>query len=157
MTVGDIHKAVVSAYKEALADTAYKDAKFVPIDRETEDVVRGQFETEYDASYSREMGLRVTTVNEDLYYYASNAKKWKVECNQVQEYIELRLLKGIGELSIDDISCESGRTGETGGVLHISFVIQLFEEADFDGRDSSAQYMDTIDTELTIHTNGGNI
>ena len=152
MTVEDIHTAVITAYKEALDDTDYESCKIVPIDRETEDVVRGQFETEYDANYSREMGMRVTTLTEDLYYYASNPKKWKVECNEVQEYIEQRLLKGIGEFSIDDVDGQSGRTAETGGVLHISFAITHYEVADFYGRDASADYMETIDTDMTIQT-----
>ena len=155
MTVGEIHAAVVAAYKEAISGTEFQGTKIVPMDRETDDVVRGQFETEYDASYSREMGLKVVTVNEDLYYYAQNAKKWKVECNELQELLELRLLRGVGELSIDDISCESGRTSETGGVLHLSFTIAHYEAADFDGRDADADYMEDISTVLTIHTNGG--
>ena len=158
MTVGQIHTAVITAYKEAISeDSTYKNCKIVPIDRETEDVVRGQFMTEYDANYSREMGLRVTTLNEDLYYYARSAKKWKKECNDLQELLELRLLKGIGEFSIDDIQCETGHTGETGGVLHVSFTITFHEIADFDGREAAAEYMDTIDTSLTIHTNGGSV
>ncbi len=152
MTVGQIHTDVITAYKEAIAGSPYAKLKIVPIDRETLDVVRDQFETEYDGNYSREMSMRVTTLNEDLYFFAASAKKWKVACNEVQELIEQRLLKGIGEYSVDDISCESDRNGETGGVLHISFTITHYEVADFDGRDADADYMETIDTDMTITT-----
>lgn len=153
MTVSQIHTAVVAAYREALADTEFDEVKIIPIDRETDDVVRGQAETEYDGSYGREMGLRVTTVNEDLYYYATSSKKWKVELNKFQEYMEERLLRGIGEFEVTDISCESGKQGETGGVLHMSFAITHYEAVDFDGRDTAAEVMEDIDTDVTIHTN----
>ena len=152
MTVSDIHTAVVSAYRQALSGTEFEKVKFVPIDRETDDLVRGVAETEYDASYVREMGLRVTTVNEDLYYYATSSKKWKVELNTFQEYMEDALLRGIGDLEVTDVSCETGKTGETGGVLHLSFSVTNYEAVDFDGRNTNAEIMEDIDTEVTIHT-----
>jgi len=152
MTINQIHTAVVSAYREAIADTAFKDITIIPIDRETDDVIRGSAETEYDASYSREIGMKVTTVNEDLYYYASDAKSWKIELNNFQEIMEARLLKGIGELEVTDINCESGRTGETGGVLHLSFTLTDYEVVDFDGRETNAEVMENIDEQITVKT-----
>lgn len=152
MTINQIHTAVVSAYREAIADTAFKDITIIPIDRETDDVIRGSAETEYDASYSREIGLKVTTVNEDLYYYASDPKSWKIELNNFQEIMEARLLKGINELEVTDIICESGRTGETGGVLHLSFTVTDYEVVDFDGRETAAEVMENINEQVTIKT-----
>jgi len=152
MTINQIHMAVVSAYREAIADTAFKDITIIPIDRETDDVIRGSAETEYDASYSREIGLKVTTVNEDLYYYASDPKSWKIELNNFQEIMEARLLKGIDELEVTDIICESGRTGETGGVLHLSFTVTDYEVVDFDGRETAAEVMENINEQVTIKT-----
>lgn len=152
MTINQIHASVVAAYREAIDGTAFKDISIIPIDRETDDVVRGSAETEYDGSYSREIGLKVTTVNEDLYYYASDPKSWKIELNDFQEVMEARLLKGIGELEVTDITCESGRTGETGGVLHLSFTVTDYEVVDFDGRETDAEVMENIDEEITVKT-----
>lgn len=152
MTVTEIHAAIVNAYRQALAESEFKNVKFIPIDRQTDDVVRGQAETEYDASYGREMGLKVITVNEDLYYYATNPKTWKSELNRFQEYMESALLCGIDDFEVTDITCESGKQGDTGGVLHLSFTITHYEVVDFDGREAAADYMEDIDTEVTIHT-----
>ena len=153
MTVNQIHAAAVAAYREALEDSDFEDVKITPIDRETQDEHRFQCETEYDASYSREMGLKVTTVAEELYYFASDPKTWKIELNDFQELMETRLLKGISDLVVTDIECESGRYGDTGGVLHLSFNLIDYEEVDFDGRNTDAEVMDEIDTEVTIYTN----
>jgi hypothetical protein len=152
MTINQIHAAVVSAYREAIADTEFKDVPIIPIDRETDDVIRGAAETEYDASYSREIEMKVTTVNEDLYYYASDPKSWKIELNDFQEIMESRLLKGIGDLEVTDILCETGRTGETGGVLHLSFTVTDYEVIDFDGRETAAEVMENIDEQITVKT-----
>jgi len=153
MTVNEIHAAAVAAYREALDGSDFEDVKIVPIDRETQDEKRGQCETEYDAHYSREIGLKVTTVAEELYYFASDPKKWKVELNNFQELIEARFLKGIEGLEVTDIDCESGRYGDTGGVLHLSYELIDYEVVDFDGRETDAEVMEKLDTELSIHTN----
>lgn len=152
MTVTEIHAAAVAAYKEALADTEFKDVEITPIDRETQDIQRGQCETQYDASYSREIGLKVTTVAEELFYYASNPKKWKSELNAFQEYMELRLLRGVGGLEVTDIDCDTGRYGDTGGMLHLTFNLVDYEVVDFDGRETDAEVMEEVDTELSIRT-----
>ena len=152
MTISEVHKAVVAAYREAINGTAFKNVKINPIDRATEDVIRGACETEYDGSYSREIGMKVLTVDEDLYYYASDPKNWKIELNNFQELLEARLLKGIGDLEVTDVSCESGRYGDTEGVLHLSFTLRDYEIVDFDGRDAAAEYMENVDTDLTVKT-----
>ena len=152
MTVSEIHAAAVAAYKEALADTEFKDVEITPADRETQDIHRGQCETQYDASYSREIGLKVTTVSEELFYYANSPKKWKVELNNFQEYIEARLLKGVSGLEVTDITCDTGRYGDSGGALTATFNLVDYEEVDFDGRETDAEVMEEVDTELSIHT-----
>lgn len=152
MTISQMHKAVVAAYREALADSAFKNIKINPIDRATEDVIRGAAETEYDASYAREIGMRVTILDEDLYYYASDSKNWKIELNDFQTLMEARLLKGIGELEVTDISCESGRYGDTEGVLHLSFTVTDYEVVDFDGRETNAEVMENIEEQITLKT-----
>lgn len=152
MTISEIHEKVVTAYSEAIDDTEFSEVKIIPIDRQSDDVVRGTAETEYDGSYSREMMLKVITVNEDLYYYPSNPKTWKSECNRFQEIIEERLLKGIEDIEVSDVSCETGKNGDAGGVLHIAFSVTDYEESDFDGREAEAEYMEEISTELTIKT-----
>ena len=152
MTISEIHAKVVEAYSEAISGTEFANVKIVPIDRQTDDIVRGTAETEYDGAYSREMMLKAVTVNEDLYYYASNPKTWKAECNRFQETIEERLLRGIGDLEVTDASCETGKSGDAGGVLHIAFSVTDYEETDFDGREAEAEYMEEINTELTIKT-----
>lgn len=150
MTINQIHTAVVSAYREAIDGTDFKDITIIPIDRETDDVIRGSAETEYDGAYSREIGMKVTTVNEDLYYYASDPKSWKIELNNFQEVMQARLLKGIGELEVTDIECESGKVGETGGVLHLSFTLNDYEVVDFDGRETDADIMENLDETISI-------
>ena len=152
MTVNEIHAAAVAAYREALAGSEFEDVKIVPIDRETQDEKRFQCETEYDASYSREIGLKVTTVAEELYYFAKDPKKWKIELNNFQELIELRFLKGVGGLEVTDINCESGRYGDTGGVLHISYELVDYEAVEFDGRNTDAEMMEDVDAEVTLNT-----
>lgn len=152
MTISEIHAAVVSAYREALDDTAFDQVKIIPIDREADDVIRGACETDYDGSYTREIGMKVATVDEELYYYASDPKSWKIELNNFQEIMEARLLKGVGSLEVTDITCESGRYGETGGVLHISFTLTDYEVVDFDGRETAAEVMDEIDAEISVET-----
>lgn len=152
MTISQMHKAVVAAYREALAESAFKNIKINPIDRATEDVIRGAAETEYDASYAREIGMRVTILDEDLYYYASDPKNWKIELNNFQTLMEARLLKGIGELEVTDISCESGRYGDTEGVLHLSFTVTDYEVVDFDGRETNAEVMENIEEQITLKT-----
>lgn len=152
MTISQMHKAVVAAYREALAESEFKNIKINPIDRATEDVIRGAAETEYDASYAREIGMRVTTLDEDLYYYASDPKNWKIELNNFQTLMEARLLKGIGELEVTDISCESGRYGDTEGVLHLSFTVTDYEVVDFDGRETNAEVMENIEEQITLKT-----
>lgn len=152
MTISNVHKAVVAAYREALAGTKFKNVKINPIDRATEDIIRGACETEYDGSYSREIGMKVLTVDEDLYYYASDPKNWKIELNEFQELMEARLLKGIGELEITDVTCESGRYGDFDGVLHLSFTLTDYEVVDFDGRETNADYMENIDEQITLKT-----
>lgn len=153
MKVNDIHAAVISAYREALVGSDFENIRIEPVDRETQDVIRGQAETDYDYSHSREMGLHVTTVSEELYYYATNPKKWKIELNNFQELMEQRLLKGINGLEINDIDCESGRYGDTGGAIRISFEVVDYEVVDYDGRESNAEMMEDIDAEVTIETN----
>ena len=152
MTISQIHAAVVSAYREAVTGTAFEAIRFTAMDRETTDLVREEAALEYDGSYSREIGLKVATVNEDLYYYASSPKKWKIELNNFQELIEARLLKGVGDLEVTDINCESSPYGETGGVVHISFTLTDYEVVDFDGRDAAAEPMEDIDADITIIT-----
>ena len=151
MTISEIHAAAVAAYREAIDDTQFDGIKISPIDRETQDLVRGEASTEYDANYSREMGLKVTTVSEELYYYATDPKHWKIELNNFQEIIEARLLKGVSGLEVTDITCESGRYGDTGGALHMSYDLIDYEEVDFDGRNTNAQVMEEISPEVTIH------
>lgn len=151
MTVNEIHAAVVVAYREALEDSEFENVKIVPIDRETQDEKRFQCETEYDATHSREIGLKVTTVTEELYYFARDPKKWKIELNNFQELMELRLLRGVGELEVNEINCESGRYGDTGGVLHITFNVVDYEEVEFDGRNANAEFMEDVEAELEIH------
>ena len=152
MTVNEIHAAAVAAYREALEDSEFADVKITPIDRETQDEKRFQCETEYDASYSREIGLKVTTVAEELYYFAKDPKKWKIELNNFQELIELRFLKGVGGLEVTDIDCESGRYGDTGGVLHISYSLVDYEEVEFDGRNTNAEMMEEVEAEVALKT-----
>ena len=151
MTVNEIHAAAVAAYREALTDSEFEDVKILPIDRETQDEKRFQCETEYDAHFSREIGLKVTTVTEELYYFAKDPKKWKIELNNFQELIELRLLRGVGDLEVTDIDCESGRYGDTGGVLHITYDLIDYEEVEFDGRNTDAEMMEEVEAELSIH------
>lgn len=150
MTVSQIHAAVVAAYREALAGSEFEDIKITPIDRETEDIVRGTAETEYEASYSRECGMRVMTVNEDLYYYAESAKNWKLECNRFQTLIEERLLYGIDEADVEitDIICETG-----GGALHISFSITRYDVIGYeDQQTKDAEEMETLTANYQIDT-----
>ena len=151
MTVMEMHSACVAAYKEALEGTEFEGVEITPVDRETQDVHRFMCETDYDASYSREIGLKVTTLDEELYYYSKDSKKWKAELNRFQEAIELRFLKGVGGLEVTDIDCESGRYGDTGGVIRITFALVDYEEVEFDGRNASAEYMEEINESLTIH------
>ncbi len=152
MTISQIHAAAVAAYRQAILGSAFKDIKITAMDRETDDIHRGEAETEYDGNYSREMSLKVTTVNEDLYYYASSPKEWKIELNDFQELIEARLLKGVGDLEVTDISCESGPYGGTSGVLHIAFTLTDYEVIDFDGRETDADTMETLATDIRIET-----
>jgi len=152
MTVNEIHAAVVAAYREALAGSEFEEVKIVPIDRETQDEKRFQCETEYDASYSREIGLKVTTVAEELYYFAKDPKKWKIELNNFQELIELRFLKGVGGLEVTDIDCVSSRYGDTGGVLQVSFNVVDYEEVEFDGRNADAEMMEEVEAEVALNT-----
>lgn len=146
MTVSQLHKAVVDAYREALEGSDFADIKITPIDRESDDLVRHSAETEYDASYSRECSMTVTTVRESLYYYATDPHTWKLEINNFQQLIEERLLKGIDEIDADisEVNCESG-----GGALHISFVITHYDITDFDDTEEKP-VMETLTQNLEV-------
>lgn len=148
MTVSEIHAAVVAAYREALTGSDFDGTKITPIDRETDDIVRGTAETEYDASYARECGMKVTTVNEDLYYYANSPKQWKIECNAFQELIEDRLLRGLPEADteVTDVMCETG-----GGALHISFTVTRYDIMNYGHEnEADAELMETLEQIIDI-------
>lgn len=127
MTIEEAHAKIIEAYREAVEGSDYEGIEIIPVDRQKDTIRRPSAETVYDASYSKEMMLRVMTLDEELYFYPQNAKIWKADANVFQELIETRLFKGIDDLEIYDIDCSSGRDGDLGGVLQITFSAANYE------------------------------
>ncbi len=94
MNIKELNRAVVGKVRTALEGTEFEG---IQIDSEdiSSNVKPNTLKIFFDANYSQEMGQRVVTVEVEIFYYARDTRKYKIDCLNMQDILQDALLQGI--------------------------------------------------------------
>lgn len=107
--LAEINKALVEKVRNGLIGTDYEGIKIDAQDI-SENIKPNTLKVFCEADYSQEMAQRVITVAVEIYYYAQETKKYKIDCVKMQDILQECLMNGImledEKLYIDKIDFE---------------------------------------------------
>lgn len=132
---------ITRCIREVLEGSRFEGVRIAPED-DDEDVMRPSIKLMTETRYSKEMLVRIAETTVELFFYAENADDYTIDCMEVQELIEQKILKGMllenDLIEPDNVDCSSA-----GGVLAITFTLEQMEP-DTDEMDADTDDMETL-------------
>jgi len=141
----DINKALIKVLKESIMNTEFSDVPIIATD-ETE-IIRPSLKLNMEAKNLEKVNANWVgrTIETNLYFFAKDLKKYKIDNLKIQDIIESAFIEGLRikenvYVYINDIEVDTVDT-----VLVITFEFDVINELI---KIDDSEYMETLDFEL---------